>query len=62
MTEEKGMILNEFIKDLKDEVKNNPKLGKLEVTFETSDREGLKYLSIYEDEGKVCIDIGEKDE
>ncbi len=57
---EKPMTFREFIESMLDEVDEND-MDKV-VEFNTSDRLGLFYLSIYEEDGKICIDIGEDDE
>lgn len=42
--------------------KNLDDLLLMEVEFCTSNREGLVLLSMYDHDGKICIDIGEENE
>jgi len=63
------MTLYEFVSDLTSEAANTvirkrkeTKLGDLPVVFNTGSRFGLYYLSIYEHNGEVNIDIGEEGE
>lgn len=53
------MILRELLKHLTnpDHIRANKALG-LEVEFCTIDKSNLSLLSVYEDEGKIVIDIG----
>jgi uncharacterized FlaG/YvyC family protein len=54
------MTLQEFIDDLLNELKENPKWKNKKLIFNTSRRFGLEYLSIYQDDsGNINIDIGE---
>ncbi len=57
----KEMTLKEFIEDITKEMKEN-NWGDKEIEFNTSDNLGLYYLSIYENDGRISIDIGDEDE
>lgn len=52
------MTLEQFIKDLQQELDANPEMKDKEVTFHTSGNFDLSYLSIYETKTKVNFDIG----
>ena len=55
----KNMTLRELLRHLTnpDHISTNKALG-LEVEFCTIDKSNLSLLSVYEDEGKIIIDIG----
>lgn len=58
----KDMTFREFIKDITKEMEENNWDMDKEVVFNTCDDLGLYYLSIYERDGKICIDVGDEDE
>ncbi len=56
------MTLNEFVKDLTEEMKENEWQDK-EIEFCTVYRDSLSYLSIYAgDDNKVLIDVGTEED
>jgi len=56
------MTLKEFVKDIQKEMKENPDWADREIEFCTIDGGGLLYLSIYDREDKVCIDVGTEED
>ena len=58
----KPMTFRGFIKEMMKEMEKNGWDMDKEVAFNTCDDLGLYYLSIYERDGKICIDIGDEDE
>jgi len=52
------MTFAEFVKDLTEELKANKDWAEKKVEFCTIDRNGLGYLSIYDLDDTVCIDVG----
>ncbi len=52
------MILHEFVEDITREIKENPDYGDKEIEFCTIDGGGLEYLSIYDVDDGICIDVG----
>jgi len=56
------MNFKDFVEDLTRELKENKNWAKKEVEFCTIDGGGLEYLSVYDSDDTVCIDVGtEKD-
>lgn len=52
------MTLDEFVKDLTREMEENEGWRDKEIEFCTIDGGGLEYLSIYDLDDTVCIDVG----
>ena len=59
VSKESYMTLSEFIKDLQKEL---VELGDGEIKFQTSDRQDLVWLSIYDSKGVICLDVGDSGE
>lgn len=52
----------EFIAELTKELNENEDWGDKELEFSTINRDGLEFLSVYDTDSGICIDVGtEKD-
>lgn len=60
--EEKEMTFGEFVRDITREMEKNGWDEDKPILFNTCDSLDLYYLSIYERDGKICIDVGDEDD
>jgi len=56
------MNFEEFVEDLTRELKENKDWAKKKVEFCTIDGGGLEYLSVYDLDDTICIDVGTEED